>query len=108
MHIHFPDYNYFKGGISSSLAVFISIFCVLRNIKLKYSYVITGEIDIEGNLYEVGDIEKKIILFKKSGCNFFISSDKNKELYKGSDNMHSFSSVKEVIEFVIDKENYEI
>ena len=42
LHIHFPDYNYYKSGISASLGIYYSLLCHLSNRILKNSYLMTG------------------------------------------------------------------
>ena len=72
IHIHFPDYNYLKAGISASLGIFFSIYSSILEITVTKSYLFTGEIDILGNISEVGGMEYKYKLFKKEKFDFFI------------------------------------
>lgn len=72
LHIHFPDYNYIKSGISVSLGMFLTLYCFLKNIDLKKKYMITGEIDLFGNIYSIGAIEQKYNMFKKLNLDYFI------------------------------------
>ena len=40
LHIHFPDYNYYKSGISASLGIYYSLLCHLSNRILKNIFII--------------------------------------------------------------------
>ena len=76
-NIHFPDYNYYKSGISASLGIYYSLLCHLSNRILKNSYLMTGEIDIEGNIYEIGQFKEKMNAYMKSEFDYFIVPEQN-------------------------------
>ena len=77
LHTHFPDYNYYKSGISASLGIYYSLLCHLSNRILKNSYLMTGEIDIEGNIYEIGQFKEKMNAYMKSEFDYFIVPEQN-------------------------------
>ncbi len=72
MHVHFPHYEYEKVGISASLGIYYCLFACLTQKKLKKTYMMSGEIDIEGNVYGIGQINEKMKVFKKSNFDYFI------------------------------------
>ena len=63
IHIHFPDYSIIKSGISSSVGIFMCLYFLLKNIQLKYAYLVTGELDIYGNIHEIGGMKEKKNVF---------------------------------------------
>ena len=76
LHIHFPDYNYMKCGISASLGIYCSLYSELQNRRTTKKYLATGEIDLNGDIEEIGDINRKYALFKEGQFDFFIVPQK--------------------------------
>lgn len=103
IHIHFPDYNCLKSGISSSLAIFVSLYIASQGIKLNKKYVLTGEIDLYGNIVGVGAIKEKTILFLKSNFDYFIVPQENFDevnTIASSRNVCAVSTLSEVIDCI--------
>ena len=60
VHVHFTDGSFYKVGTSCGLAVIISMLDSLGVIKTPYRNVlISGEIDLYGNVYGVGGVKEK-------------------------------------------------
>lgn len=72
LHIHFPDYNYMKCGISASLGIYCTLYSELGKHCTGKKYLVTGEIDLNGDIAEIGDIERKYELFNQGQFDFFI------------------------------------
>ena len=39
------------------------LYFLLKNIQLKYAYLVTGELDIYGNIHEIGGMKEKKNVF---------------------------------------------
>ena len=87
----------------------------LNDLKIKQNIGITGEIDLDGDVCEIGGLDLKILGSLKSGINHFIFPKKNNkdylnliEKYKDNNKFENiiFSSVdriEEVFEIIFDK-----
>lgn len=60
IHIHFSDGSFYKEGTSVGLGIICSILSALDIIKTKKSALVSGEIDLWGNVCCVGGIDKKL------------------------------------------------
>ena len=74
----------------------------VKKRTLKNKYMMTGELDIEGNIYEIGQIEEKVGVFDDSKCDFMFIPIENKRLCKNRDNIFGVSNIYE-IQKIIDK-----
>ena len=102
IHVHFPEYSYNKGGISASLGIYFSMLYYTKKRILKNKYMMTGELDIEGNIYEIGQIKEKVEVFNVSQCDFMFIPIENKKSYENSDRVFGVSNIYE-IQKIIDK-----
>ncbi|UCD04476.1 MAG: hypothetical protein JSW73_02485 [Candidatus Woesearchaeota archaeon] len=60
------------GGGSAGAILALSTIAVLKNKQLNYSIIVTGSIDENGTIGQVGGIESKIEVAKKSGATLFL------------------------------------
>lgn len=104
LHIHFNDYNYNKRGISASLGIFFALFTAIRKVKYKFKYMMTGEIDILGNIYEIGQIEEKIKLFLRSDCDYMFVPLRNDGKIYSHKNVFKVSKIEDIFEVISSKE----
>lgn len=106
LHIHFPNYNYKKVGISVSAGVFMTLYCFLKNIKLKRKYMITGEIDLFGNIYSIGVLKQKYKLFKDSNFDYFIIPYGNKfDIDRNDNSVRAVKNIAELLNNIKEIEN---
>ena len=82
VHIHAADGSISKDGPSGGVAITTLIYSLLNNLKIKQNFGITGEIDLNGNVCEIGGLDLKILGSVKSGCTSFLFPYKNKKDYE--------------------------
>jgi hypothetical protein len=118
VHIHCPDCSTQKNGPSALAAVTVVIYSLLNNIKIKNNFAVTGEMNMEGDIMEIGGLELKILGGIKSGIKEFIFPIDNKidyenfiEKYKNNNlikdiKFHSVTTIQEI--FILILENKEV
>ena len=82
IHIHCPEGATPKDGPSAGTAITCAIYSVLSNKKIKRNIAITGEINLQGNVTEIGGLSQKIIGGIKGGVTTFIFPYDNMKDYK--------------------------
>jgi ATP-dependent Lon protease len=115
IHIHAADGSISKDGPSGGVAITTLIYSLLNNLKIKQNFGITGEIDLNGNVCEIGGLDLKILGSAKSGCNSFLFPNKNKkdyenliEKYKNTSifnnvTFHPVDRIEQVFDIIFDK-----
>ncbi|SFD82832.1 PDZ domain-containing protein [Lentibacillus persicus] len=78
-----PEVNFSSGSIggpSAGLMFSLEIYDQLTEEDLTKGYEIagTGEVDYQGNVHQIGGVDKKVIAADREGCDVFFASD-NKE-----------------------------
>ena len=83
IHVHCPAGATPKDGPSAGTAITLAILSLLSGFKIKNEYGITGEIDLNGNVTEIGGLEAKVDGAKASGIKTVLCPALNKDdLYK--------------------------
>ena len=83
LHIHCPDGAIAKDGPSAGAAITISIYSLFNNIKINHTIAMTGEINLQGDITEVGGIESKVTGGIKAGITtFFYPFENEKDIHK--------------------------
>ena len=77
IHIHCPDGATPKDGPSAGTAITILIYSLLTSKKVKNDFAITGEINLQGNVTEIGGLDLKIIGGIEAGVKHFIYPESN-------------------------------
>jgi ATP-dependent Lon protease len=105
IHIHFTDGSFYKEGTSSGIGIFLALVCQLAKKNLKYNIIASGEIDLNGNVYEVGGIEYKFDNYNSNDeyLYFYPEKNKTKEL-NSKKNTYAINNVFELINFINDVE----
>ena len=67
LHVHFPDGATPKDGPSAGTAITCAIYSLLTSKSIKNIVGITGEIDLDGNVTEIGGLDAKLNGAKKAG-----------------------------------------
>uniref|UniRef100_A0A6C0D6Z2 Lon proteolytic domain-containing protein n=1 Tax=viral metagenome TaxID=1070528 RepID=A0A6C0D6Z2_9ZZZZ len=82
IHIHTPEGSIQKDGPSAGTAISVAIFSLLNNRKIKNTIAITGEIELSGNVTEIGGLDLKLLGGIKGGVKEFIYPVDNEKDYK--------------------------
>ena len=114
IHIHCPEGATPKDGPSAGTAITTAIYSKLTDKKIKNTIAITGEINLQGNVTEIGGLDLKILGGIAAGVKEFIFPQENekdfkklKEKYGDStllDNIkfHSVTHISQVLELVFE------
>jgi len=111
LHIHCPEGAVPKDGPSAGTAITITIFSLINKKKIKNDIAITGEINLQGMVTEIGGLELKILGGIRAGVKTFIYPKSNKkdfdkflEKYPNIDlsniTFHHVSKIEEVLKLV--------
>lgn len=83
IHVHAPEGAVPKDGPSAGTAITVAIISLLTQRKISNEVAITGEIDLNGNVREIGGLEDKLYGAKNSGVKkVLIPRENNKNLDK--------------------------
>ena len=77
IHIHCPEGATPKDGPSAGTAITIALFSLFNNKKIKNNIAITGEMNLQGNVTEIGGLDCKINGGIRAGVKEFIFPEKN-------------------------------
>ena len=77
IHIHCPEGATPKDGPSAGTAITTCIYSLFNNLKINYSFAITGEISLDGDILEIGGLDLKILGGIKAGVKEFIFPKRN-------------------------------
>ena len=79
IHIHCPSAATPKDGPSAGAAITIAIISLLTGFTVKHTYGITGEIDLNGNVLEIGGLTSKLEGAKTAGINTVLCPKQNED-----------------------------
>tara|TARA_B100001142_G_scaffold119904_1_gene121908 strand:+ start:8582 stop:11839 length:3258 start_codon:yes stop_codon:yes gene_type:complete len=79
IHIHCPEGAVPKDGPSAGTAITTCMYSLFNKKKIKNNIAITGEIDLHGNVTQIGGLDLKILGGIKAGVNTFIYPTTNKD-----------------------------
>jgi len=67
-HIHCPDGSTGKEGPSAGAAMTLTFYSILTNRKVKHNIAMTGEINLRGEVTEIGGLDEKLNAAKRAGA----------------------------------------
>jgi hypothetical protein len=79
LHIHTPDAATPKDGPSAGGAITLAILSQLSGIPVKHTVAMTGEIDLNGNIKQIGGLVSKLSGAKKAGVTLALIPRENEE-----------------------------
>lgn len=77
LHIHCPEGAVSKDGPSAGAAITLAIYSLLTKRPIKHDVAITGEINLQGFITEIGGLEDKIAGGIKAGITTFLFPTEN-------------------------------
>ena len=79
IHLHCPEAATPKDGPSAGCAITLAIVSLLTNIKIRNDVALTGEIDLNGSIHEIGGLEHKIEGGKMAGVKLILYPTQNEK-----------------------------
>lgn len=79
IHLHCPEGATPKDGPSAGAAITLAIVSQLTKIKVKNTVAMTGEIDLNGSVHEIGGLESKIEGGKLAGAKIILYPESNQK-----------------------------
>ena len=79
IHLHCPEAATPKDGPSAGCAITLAIVSLLTNVKIKNDVALTGEIDLNGSVHEIGGLEHKIEGGKAAGVKLVLYPSQNEK-----------------------------
>lgn len=79
LHIHTPEAATPKDGPSAGGAITLAIISLLTGTPVKNTIAMTGEIDLNGNIKQIGGLVSKLTGAKKAGITLVLVPNENKE-----------------------------
>jgi len=79
LHIHCPEGAVSKDGPSAGAAITTAIYSVLNNKMIKNDLAITGEINLQGFVTQIGGLEMKILGGIRAGVKTFLFPHENQK-----------------------------
>ena len=113
IHIHCPEGATPKDGPSAGTAITVAIYSLINNKKIKNNIAITGEINLQGNVTEIGGLDLKILGGIKGGVKEFIFPSENlkeyndfREKYKNKMdlkhiNFHMINNIQQALDIIL-------
>ena len=116
IHLHCPEGATPKDGPSAGAAITLAIVSLLTGIKVSNKVALTGEIDLNGSIHEIGGLESKIEGGKNAGAKKILYPSKNQkdvDLIKEKGNIIDntievikIDNIWEVLELCLEKNEY--
>jgi len=82
IHIHCPEGSVSKDGPSAGSCITTVIYSLFNNLTIKNTMAITGEINLQGNVTEIGGLHLKFLGAIKAGVKEFMYPEENEKDYK--------------------------
>ena len=76
-HVHCPDGSTEKEGPSAGAAMSLAFYSRLTDKKIKHNIAMTGEINLRGEVTEIGGLEEKLSAAKRAGAKLVLVPQEN-------------------------------
>jgi len=101
IHVHCPEGAVPKDGPSAGTAITIAIYSLLTGKKIPNTIAITGEMNLCGNVTQIGGLELKILGGIRAGIKKFLFPKENKFDFKKIKEKEEYKDILSNIEFVM-------
>ncbi|HJW32173.1 MAG TPA: endopeptidase La [Holophagaceae bacterium] len=109
LHIHFPEGAIPKDGPSAGLAMATVLLSVIKGVKIKNTFAMTGEIDLRGDALAIGGLKEKSLAALRVGVHDIIIPKPNQKDLEEIDpqvrkflRFHPVAHVEEVFELALE------
>ncbi len=109
LHIHFPEGAIPKDGPSAGLAMATVLLSVIKGVKVRNTFAMTGEIDLRGDALAIGGLKEKSLAALRVGVHDIIIPKPNQKDLEEIDpqvrkflRFHPVSHVEEVFELALE------
>tara|TARA_B100000886_G_scaffold71038_2_gene45182 strand:- start:690 stop:3974 length:3285 start_codon:yes stop_codon:yes gene_type:complete len=99
IHIHCPEGATPKDGPSAGTAITTVIYSLLNNRKIIHNLAITGEINLQGKVTEIGGLDLKILGGIEAGVKTFLFPEDNKQDFEKFMEKHGHKDIVNDISF---------
>ena len=99
IHIHCPDGSTPKDGPSAGAAITSVIYSLFSGKPIKYDIAMTGEINLQGMITEIGGLEQKILGGIRAGVKTFLYPKSNQPEFTKFMNKYETNAILNGIEF---------
>lgn len=79
IHIHVPEGATPKDGPSAGTAICTALTSALTNIKVRHDVAMTGEINLRGQVMEIGGLKEKLLAAHRSGIKTVVIPQENEK-----------------------------
>jgi ATP-dependent Lon protease len=108
LHIHCPEGAVSKDGPSAGAAITTAIYSIINNLKIKNDLAITGEINLQGFVTQIGGLEMKILGGIRAGIKTFLFPHENIPDFEKIKEKYEVTKILENITFVPVKNIHEV
>ena len=96
IHIHCPEGAMKKDGPSAGIAITTALYSLFTNKKIKNNIALTGEINLQGKVTEIGGLDCKIIGGIKAGVKHFIYPKSNSKDFNDFKEKYKTKKIKDI------------
>jgi ATP-dependent Lon protease len=100
IHVHCPDGATPKDGPSAGAAITTAIYSLLSGRPIRHNAAMTGEINLQGKITEIGGLEQKILGGIRAGVTKFLYPVANQPDFEKIQQKYGEGSKLQGIEFV--------